>query len=197
MSFSIKLIIFLVLNTLTFGCASAQNAANYDNRMAAIESLRAFEIAAHANPSLLPPEPAISKASSFECDESAEYNCETQKLVHRWENEQEPVLYTQGKFKVTIHFKNDNHFPIRYIGKPNFENVVESKTEGLTNRIFEHYLGANYSSLSPEFVNSYYDVVGMSVLVSSSDELGDFIINDSRVHSISHIGNPEELEEGY
>lgn len=196
MNFIKKIALLLIINGFCFGCASAQNATDYDARKAAIDALGTFEIAAQADPSLMPPERQSSKAVAFECDEAREYDCETQKQIFIYNNEQEPALVIDGKFVVLIHFENDNEVPIRYVGKTKFANQPESKSESITKAIFDNYLGANYERFQPTFINSSGRYVGIQVLVKESSDLEVFLDN-SRVKNMLHLANEPEVIEGY
>ena len=107
------------------------------------------------------------------------------------------VFVSDGKYKVNVAFDNEESFPTKYAGKLQFESVPESSRPALESQIFEHYLGSNYSSYTPELVTVYRSVVSISILVASSDDLLQFV-DDNRVQGIHHIGNASnDLEEGY
>jgi hypothetical protein len=99
---------------------------------------------------------------------------------------------------VSIAFKNDNRFPIKYVEENDFTSAPASETKELQERIFEHYLGADdYVSYTPELVSSHHSGVGITIHVKSSDDLMRFL-DDDRVQGIHHGGNYDrDLEEGY
>ncbi len=204
------------------GMLHAENNLSYEQKIQVIDSLRVYEsqvkssdelslqaakkdigggvAGATAQTNIQNQSPSNSlKVEPFSCDEESEHSCELQEFMHEMENGHrvEKSFVSDGKYKVTLAFDNDKHFPIKYFEKKSFENVPESEHEELQKSMFEHYLGSEYLSYAPELINSYHNVVSISVLVASSDELNTFL-DDSRIQGIHHIGNSEEdLEEGY
>ncbi|MFQ3246050.1 MAG: hypothetical protein ACI9SP_002701 [Arenicella sp.] len=212
----IKLTFFLTLSSATLGFASAQSSMSADQKMAAIDSLRAYEAytlqpkvehsttvkdssgaaLAGAAPKPrypIPQQTAKTKVLPFVCDGEGENSCELQAFMHEMENRQEPVLIADGKVKVSIYFKNDNNFPDKYPEQQQFKFYPKAQADEQRNRIYEHYLGADYSSYSPDLLGIDIRVAGIAIFVTSSNELMRFI-DDSRVTSMRHLGN-SQLEE--
>ncbi len=221
------LLILVATNSLSTSISSADDSLSYQQKVQAIESLRAFEdkkTAKDTEPNIQdlsnssineiainaaqPSSDSVVKeqnsqkkvVQAFKCETKSEHNCELQRYMYRLENnqdEQQKVFVSNGKYKVRLFFNNDNFFPKKYSEKNSFESIPENGRDELENRIFEHYLGYEYAEYHPELINVYDHVVGIAIDVSSSDELNRFL-DDGRIQGIHHIGNDsEELDEGY
>jgi len=136
------------------------------------------------------------KTPEIFCDKTVEHSCEMQEFLNRMQNRQEPALILNGKYRVKLAFDNDNNFPVKYFEKSKFENVADHDQAEMENRIFENYLGVDFSALNPELVNVYYSVVTIVIYVVSTEKLNRFL-SDNRIQGIYHVGNSKALEEGH
>jgi len=227
MNLSLKITLFVALIALSSEGSLAQNGLSYEQKTKEIESLKAFEqlkskpiapiqapltkedtdaaIVAGAPPkSIASAQQQVQvnrKSVSFTCDQTSEHNCELQEFMHDMKHgqnlSQEKSFVSNDRYSVSIAFKNDNRFPIKYVEENDFASVPASETKELQERIFEHYLGSDHASYSPELVSSHYSGVGITIHVKSSDDLMRFL-DDDRVQGIHHGGNYDrDLEEGY
>ncbi len=204
-----RLTLFITLNALCLGCASAQSSLTYEEKQAAIESLRVYQQEASAYRSekdthvkqtsnqndenkggivgatpkskFIEEQHIKPKAAAFVCDETREYDCKVQAFVYKMNDQERPALIKDGKYRVSIYFKkDDNNFP-------------QADEESLATQTYEHYLGSDYSSYSPEPLDAIQGIVGIDIFVTSSDELSRFV-GDPRVTGIFHLGNNRVIE---
>ena len=204
-----RLTLFITLNALCLDCVSAQSSLTYEEKQAAIESLRVYQQEASAyrsetdthvkQPSnqkgenrsgivgatpkskFIEEQTIKPQAAPFVCDEAGEYDCKVQSFIYKMNNQKKPALIKDGKFRVSIYFtKDDSNFP-------------QANEESRTNQMYAHYLGSDYSSYSPEPLGAIRGIVGIDIFVASSDELSRFI-DDPRVTGIFHLGNNRVIE---
>jgi hypothetical protein len=64
-------------------------------------------------------------------------------MEHGQNLSQEKIFVSNDGYRVSIAFKNDNRFPIKYVEENDFASAPASETKELQERIFEHYLGSD------------------------------------------------------
>lgn len=188
-----SLITLIFCITISLTVANASSPIDYDQKKAAIDSLKNHE-KKHGAPKFI----AKKKIAipEFGCDANSRFDCETQEVMHRIENRPEPVFIENGKYKVDVFFTNDRVFPHKYVEEKHFISISKQEETSVVNEIYQHYLGNEFASYSPKVINVNESTVGVSIFVKSGDELEVFLV-DSRILGIYHIGNNLIVPEGY
>ena len=101
--------------------------------------------------------------------------------------------FGDGKFNVRIAYLREEGFPQKYISNPTYkDNPTLAFAEHWNKKLCTHYLGDDFQDVSAIVAAVVKNRVVIDILVSSSSELSDVVMNDSRILSIRHIGTPND-----